>query len=145
MVRRSRLQSPIIRSGTDPIPENDLTQVEGELRRLGAALADRYRIERELGHGGMATVLARMADAIAACRRGLDLDPNSYLDVWALACALGLDRQYEAATVEGERALARSGRHVWALTTLPQIFARWGKPAQAQALFREVAELGFPA
>ena len=26
------------------------------LTRLGAALADRYRIERELGQGGMATV-----------------------------------------------------------------------------------------
>jgi hypothetical protein len=26
------------------------------LDRLWAALADRYRVERELGHGGMATV-----------------------------------------------------------------------------------------
>jgi eukaryotic-like serine/threonine-protein kinase len=28
----------------------------GSIDRLTAALADRYRIERELGHGGMATV-----------------------------------------------------------------------------------------
>jgi serine/threonine-protein kinase len=31
----------------------------GQLDRLKAALADRYRIERELGHGGMATLYLR--------------------------------------------------------------------------------------
>lgn len=36
--------------------------------RLTAALADRYRIERELGAGGMATVLR---SAIACCRRSV--------------------------------------------------------------------------
>lgn len=36
--------------------------------RLTAALADRYRIERELGAGGMATV---WRSAIACCRRSV--------------------------------------------------------------------------
>ncbi len=30
-----------------------------QLERLKAALANRYRIERELGHGGMATLYLR--------------------------------------------------------------------------------------
>jgi len=37
------------------------------VERFGAALADRYRIERELGAGGMATVyLARDVKLVAA-------------------------------------------------------------------------------
>jgi len=32
--------------------------MSGSLERLATALADRYRIERELGQGGMATVTA---------------------------------------------------------------------------------------
>ncbi len=39
--------------------------------RLAAALADRYRIERELGAGGMATVyLARRAAIVTRDRNG---------------------------------------------------------------------------
>jgi serine/threonine-protein kinase len=40
--------------------------MSADLARLTAALADRYRIERELGQGGMATVyLARTSDTSA--------------------------------------------------------------------------------
>jgi len=41
---------------TVAVPETPRQQVANELERLRAALADRYRLERELGRGGMATV-----------------------------------------------------------------------------------------
>ena len=47
------------------------TPVSGEtpFERLKAALADRYRIEREIGQGGMATVYLAEALSTAARRR----------------------------------------------------------------------------
>jgi serine/threonine protein kinase len=53
--------------GVGPPPNEGLgRRTVSDIRRLTAALADRYRIERELGQGGMATVyLARDLSTIA--------------------------------------------------------------------------------
>jgi tetratricopeptide (TPR) repeat protein len=71
-------------------------------------------------------------------RKGVELDPNSYLANWCLAVALECDAEYEEAAAIDERALALSGRHCWALTTLVSIYAAWGKPANARAVYREL-------
>lgn len=80
----------------------------------------------------------RLSEAIEHGKRGVELDPNSYLANWCLAVALERDAQYEAAAESDERALALSGRHTWALTTLVSIYAAWGKPDNARAVYREL-------
>ena len=57
--------------------------MNAQVDRLATALADRYRIERELGQGGMATVqgtrvLFNAADFIqtAVSRRNYDVSPD---------------------------------------------------------------------
>ena len=47
------------------------------LTRLTAALADRYRIERELGAGGMATVYLATTSATTATSRSRCCGPSS--------------------------------------------------------------------
>ncbi|HSB10871.1 MAG TPA: protein kinase [Blastocatellia bacterium] len=80
----------------------------------------------------------RLADAVDHGRRGVELDPNSYLAHWSLAVALECDARYEEAAAAAERALAISGRHSWALTTLVSIYAAWNKPDNARAVYREL-------
>ena len=46
--------------------------------------------------------------------------------------------QCEEAAAAAERALALSGRHSWALTTLVSIYAAWDKPENARAVYREL-------
>jgi serine/threonine protein kinase/tetratricopeptide (TPR) repeat protein len=50
------LAAPLLAAGADPLAERRLAGMVEGFARLTAALADRYRIERELGAGGMATV-----------------------------------------------------------------------------------------
>jgi len=71
-------------------------------------------------------------------RRGLELDPNSYLAHWSLTLSLHGNAQYEQAVAAAERALAMSGRHTWTLSALVSIYAAWGKPDNARAVYREV-------
>jgi TolB-like protein/Tfp pilus assembly protein PilF len=80
----------------------------------------------------------RIAEAVEHGRRGVELDPNSYLAQWSLSVSLQCDRQYEEAATVAERALAISGRHSWALMTLAAIYAAWDKPDKARAVFREM-------
>jgi serine/threonine-protein kinase len=82
----------------------------------------------------------RLLEAVEHARRGVELDPNSYLGQWALAVALECSAQYEEAVVVAERALAMSGRHNWALTTLVSTYAAWNKPENALAVYRELEE-----
>jgi adenylate cyclase len=81
---------------------------------------------------------SRIADAVEYGRRGVELDPNSYLAQWSLSVALQCAAQYEEAALTAERALAISGRHSWALTTLVSIYAAWQKPDKAAAVYREL-------
>jgi tetratricopeptide (TPR) repeat protein len=71
-------------------------------------------------------------------RRGVELDPNSYLAQWSLAISLECNAEYEEAAATAERALAISGRHSWALTTLVSIYAAWNKPDEARVVYREL-------
>ena len=80
----------------------------------------------------------RMSEAVEHGRRGVELDPNSYLAYWSLMNALLCSAQYEEAAAAAERALAISGRHSWALATLVSIYAAWGTPDNARAIYREV-------
>ena len=76
-------------------------------------------------------------EAVEYGRRGVELDPNSYLAQWSLAVALQCDGQFDEALAAVDRALALSGRHSWALMTLASIYARWGKSDKARAVFNE--------
>ena len=80
----------------------------------------------------------RSSEAVEHGRRGVELDPNSYLAQWSLSAALEADGQYEEAAAAADRALAISGRHGWALMTLASIYASWGKPDNARAVYREL-------
>jgi tetratricopeptide (TPR) repeat protein len=80
----------------------------------------------------------RFSEAVDHGRRGVELDPNSYLAHWSLASALECNAQYEEAAAAAERALAISGRHSWALATLASIYAAWGKQDNARAVYREL-------
>lgn len=80
----------------------------------------------------------RIPEALQHGRRGVELDLNSYLAQWSLAVALQCDGQYEEALKAAERALAISGRHSWAMTTLVAIYSAYNKPEQARAVFREL-------
>jgi serine/threonine-protein kinase len=76
-------------------------------------------------------------EAVAHGRRGVELDPNSYLAQWALMEALSSAGQYAEAVACAERALAISGRHIWAISGLACIHANWGQPEEARRIFAE--------
>jgi TolB-like protein/Tfp pilus assembly protein PilF len=80
----------------------------------------------------------RFSEAVDHGRRGVELDPNSYLAHWSFAASLECNAQYEEAAAAAERALAISGRHSWALSSLVSIYAAWDKPDNARAVYREL-------
>jgi len=79
------------------------------------------------------------AEALQACERAVGLDPESYLGRWCYHMALHLNGRFEEAVAAGELALAMSGRHPWAMATLAATFADWGKPADSEAVYAELA------
>ncbi len=79
------------------------------------------------------------AEGVEDCRRGVALDPSSYLAQWTLCGALSSDGQYEEAAAAGERALEMSRRHGWALATQATIYADWGKLDRARELYAELS------
>ena len=95
---------------------------------------------------GYANVIVAFADvtsrrplqAVEHAQRGVELDPNSYLAHWSLTLALHGCARYEEAVGAAERALALSGRHNWALSTLVTIYASWDKPGPALAVYHEL-------
>lgn len=82
----------------------------------------------------------RLVEAVEHSRRGVELDPNSYLAQWCHAAALKCNEQYEEAAAAAERALSLSGRHCWAMTTLISIYTAWGKRENALAAYLELEE-----
>ena len=76
-------------------------------------------------------------EALAHGRRGVELDPNSYLAQWCVAQALGSAGQLDEAVAAFDRALAISGRHIWALAGLACVYAAWGKHQDARRIFAE--------
>ena len=77
-------------------------------------------------------------EAVRLARRGIELDPGSYLGHWCLTVALISARRYQEGATACDAALNMSGRHAWALATAAQLYARWERPADARALFREL-------
>jgi tetratricopeptide (TPR) repeat protein len=71
-------------------------------------------------------------------RRGVELDPKSYLALWSFAVSLEYLGQYEEAAAAAEKALAISGRHSWSLMTLASNYKAWDKPDEARAVFQEL-------
>jgi serine/threonine-protein kinase len=80
----------------------------------------------------------RPSEAVDHGRRSVKLDPNSYLAQWVLTLSLDQGAHHEQAVAVAERALAMSGRHTWALTTLVSIYAGWDKPNDARAVYHEL-------
>ena len=87
--------------------------------RLTAALSDRYRIERELGAGRMATVY--LAQDVKHQRK----------------IAINVLHPELAAA---ETALAVSDRHVWSLAGLGAEYGRAGDRGAAEAIYAELVE-----
>lgn len=77
-------------------------------------------------------------EAVRATRRGVELDPESYVARHTLHLALHWCGRFEESIAVGEQALAMSGRHPWSMGTLAVTFADWGKPADAEALYAEM-------
>lgn len=94
-------------------------------------------------HGTMAfhqMTSGRFAESVEHARRGVALDPNSYLGQFTLSSALSGAGQYDEAAAVGERALEMSGRHGWALATQASLYADWGKMDRARELYAELSE-----
>lgn len=84
----------------------------------------------------------RHAVAIQACERAVELDSESFIARWSHHVALHVSGRFEEAVRAGELASAMSGRHPWAMASLAVAFADWGKPADAEALYAELAARG---
>jgi adenylate cyclase len=84
----------------------------------------------------------RFAEAVEHAKRGVELDPSSYLAFWCYSAALEYLKHYEKAVMVAEQALAMSGRHSWAMMTLASTYAAQGKHSEGQAVFRELEARG---
>ena len=82
----------------------------------------------------------RVDEAIETCRRAVQQDPESFVARWALGLSLGMAGRFEEAVSTFEAAAGMSGRHSLALSSMAEVFGRWGKPAEASALHRELLE-----
>jgi TolB-like protein/Tfp pilus assembly protein PilF len=82
--------------------------------------------------------VGKLDEAIEACRRGLELDPENYFALTVLQESLRLSGKFEESVAAGEAALAMSGRHAWAMAFRALTFADWGKSADADAVYCEL-------
>ncbi len=80
----------------------------------------------------------RRAEGIEMSRRAVELDPDSYLARVILQFVLHVGGEFEESVSVGESALAISGRHSWSMATLAVCLADLGKPADADAIYREM-------
>ena len=83
-------------------------------------------------------VMCEWDDAVKNARRGVELDPASFLAQWALVVSLECQGNRAAAATENARALAMSNRHTWALITEVSVLAGMGQREEAQAAYREL-------
>src|SRR5258708_13551317 len=91
-------------------------------------------------HGFADVVSGKYEEAVAHGRRGVELDPKSYLAQWVLMEALSNGGHYAEAAKRAESPLAISGNHIWALSGLARVYAQWGKPEAAKRVFAECEE-----
>ncbi len=91
-----------------------------------------------LGFSGISA--GRYDAAVGHAQRGVELDPASFLAHLCLLVALTCAGRFEEAIAVGDKALAMSRRHAWAVAHLVSTYAAWGKPEQARALYQELVE-----
>jgi tetratricopeptide (TPR) repeat protein len=97
------------------------------MQRLSHALADRYRIERELGQGGMAAVY--FAE---------DLDPRAFLTRWLRELAHMSLGERDEAIAAGKVALENSGGMVLPMVWLGLSYHAGGDVRAAQSIHEEL-------
>lgn len=81
-------------------------------------------------------------EGIQSARRAVELDGDSYLARFILQFVLHTAERFEESVAVGESALAMSGRHPWSMATLAVCLADLGKPADADAVYGEMAARG---
>ena len=77
-------------------------------------------------------------EAVQACRRSVELDPESFLAQMLLQLVLHIDGKLDESVAAGESALAMSGRLAWSMAFLAVTYGKWGKTEQADALYSEM-------
>ena len=77
-------------------------------------------------------------EAVQACERAVELDPESFLARWCHHLALHGGGWFEQAATVGEQVLNMSGRHPWAVMSLAAMFCDWKKHADVEALYAEL-------
>jgi len=82
--------------------------------------------------------VGKLDEAIEACRRGSEIDPENYFALVVLQESLRLSGKLEESIAAGEVALGMSGRHAWAMAYRALTFADWGKSADADAVYSEL-------
>ena len=80
----------------------------------------------------------RYDEGIAEALAAIELDPESFLVHWILQANYALAGRYPEAVAAGHATLAMSGRLPWALMTMGQTYADWGKRTEARALHDEL-------
>jgi serine/threonine-protein kinase len=113
-------------------------EAEAEMTRL-------YALDPLSGYAnvilGYSSISARRYEAaVNHSRRGVELDPASFLAHFCLLAALTCAGRYEEAVGVGDKAFSMSGRHAWAVAHLVCTYTAWGKPEQARALCAELVE-----
>ena len=80
----------------------------------------------------------RYDEGIAEALAAVELDPESFLIHWILQSNYTLAGRYPEAVAAGHAALAVSGRHPFAMMTMGQTYAGWGKRTEARSLHDEL-------
>jgi len=122
-----------------------LQWVSGRDDEAAAELTRLYELDPLSGYantilGFFHAYAGRAEVGVGYAQRGVELDPASFLAHFCLANALQVAGRYAEAVGIAEKALGMSQRHAWALSILASTYAAWGKPENARAVYRELAE-----
>jgi tetratricopeptide (TPR) repeat protein len=90
------------------------------------------------GYGG------EYAQALESARRAVELDSESYLARFALAEVLRVTGKFEESVVNGELALALSGRHALSPTALAVVAAEAAREKEAISHARDAFKIRDP-
>lgn len=90
-------------------------------------------------YGMTCAAAGRHAESVRASQRALEMDPESFIAHIAHLFDLCVSSRFEEAAAHGELALAMSGRHPWAMAVLAVTFGDWGKRAEAESVYAELA------
>lgn len=80
----------------------------------------------------------RHLEAVQACQRAVELDPESFVAQMLLQLVLHIDGNLDESVSAGESALAMSGRLAWSMAFLAVTYGKWGKTEEADALYSEM-------